>query len=274
MNTSRITLLLAVVCGAAVAARTATGSTPPIYNYDYDGSGQFYAAVNSQDYHYSPTLTSVGWPSDGELVSGWWEYFSPLFYYQGLLGSNFIDMPLLNPLPTNGGQDYTIAPYCTINLAPYAGLDRIREIPLEANPRSFPAVAAARYKITLNSSSRGNTCEGAIFFLTAEYDPSVFDVTIYGQVRSGDGSYNCSNISLAPYQPRLIIDTPFNTNGNNNLRYDNLILNPQYVKVALKPGRNPRDVEQQPISVVLCLRSPGSGNTDHLPRRHVGSHRP
>ncbi len=232
---------------------------PPIYN-DRSGNPPFcdYFAQggpcnpNDDCDECSPTIQSVGWPCDGCTVpTGRWPLFSTLFYPHKGSGScvtvDFIDLPLLD-LP--GGVleegDLGLVPNYSISLRPIARLGRVREVPLECTADRFPVDAAARYEIELGGFGSGASCDGALFFVTAEFNPTMFDVTVHGRVRSGS-SYSCDALALQPWQPQLIVGQEVST--FNTLRYPLLVSSPQYVKVAIKSGRSPRDAGNESVKL-------------------------
>lgn len=238
---------------------------PPIYN-DRVGSPPFcdYAAEGppcSPDTdcdECSPSISSTGWPCDGcssGFPSGRWPVFSTMYYQHNWIqiqgfcysGIEFIDLPLLDlPDGFDDGSDPFLAPSRTITLRPIARLGRIREVPLECSPARNPVDAAARYQVELSGSGSGAECQGTLFFVTAEYNPTLFDVTLHGNIRSGS-SYVCGSVVLQPWQLQLIVNTQVST--NNDLRYGNLVADPQYVKVAIKAGRSPRDAGRESVKL-------------------------
>jgi RHS repeat-associated protein len=253
-----------ITCALGVQFASAQDA-PPIYN-DRVGSPPFceYAAAGppcspSTDCdECSPSYTSTGWPCDGcssGFPTGRWPVFSAMFYQHNWIqiqgfcysGIEFIQLPLLDlPDGFDDGGDPFLAPDYQIILRPIARLGRVREVPLECSPARSPVDAAARYSVELSGFGSGAECQGTLFFVTAEYNPTLFDVTLHGNVRSG-GSYFCGSVILQPWQPQLIVNAQVST--NNDLRYPNLLANPQYVKVAIKAGRSTRDADRESVKL-------------------------
>ena len=185
--------------------------TPPMYN-DRIGSPPYcdYAAQGAPcgtNCRCVPTVESTGWPCDGcSIPTGWWPYFATLFYPHSGSGScatvEFHQLPLLDlPSGLQEGNDFSLIPNYSISLSPIARLGRIREVPLECSPERAPVDAAARYKLELAGTGYAS-CNGAIFFVTAEFNPTLFDVTVYGRIRSGS-SFVCGSTPLRAEWPWL-----------------------------------------------------------------------
>ncbi|MBX3394352.1 MAG: RHS repeat protein, partial [Phycisphaerae bacterium] len=232
--------------------------TPPMYN-DRTGSPPFceYAAQGSPcstDCRCVPTISSTGWPCDGcpgSTPSGWWPGFATLFYPHSGAGScapfDFHQLPLVNfPSGVLQAGNLGLIPNYTISLSSIGGLGRIRDVPLESSPDRFPTDAAARFQLVLGGTGSSADCRGAVFFVTAEFNPSLFDVTVFGRVRTG-GSFNCGSTPLQPFQPRLIVGTEIST--SNDLRYPDLIASPHYIKIGMKPGRSTRDAGSESVKL-------------------------
>ena len=244
------------VIGPRVPAQV---SPPPIYNSFIPDPSCYYTgsiAANpcGNDCLCSPTSGGFGWPCDPCEPSppGNWPVFSQLFYSDKRSSTcqdptaDFSDLPLLD-LPNGLANDpLNQAPDYKISIAPMKGLDRIREVPLECSPDRWPVDAAARYTFSISGQPIASDCEGAIFFVTAEYNSALFDVKIHGRMRNGQ-DYQCQTDSLLAYRPRLIVASEVFT--PNDLRYPDFITDPQYVRVVMKPGRNPRDAGNESVQL-------------------------
>lgn len=261
MPRNRALKAVSIVCALGLQVAIAQ-DVPPIFNDFVPGVCAY--ANTCGECNCSPHIGGSGWPCNpcSEQQPGWWPFFSALFYHdesEGFcFGFNFDQLPLLD-LPGNhleDGTDPGLESQYAIRIGPIlidtgsnvdAALDRVREVPLECSPDRNPVDAAARYRITLEGFGSGADCNGAVFFLTAEYNPTLFDVTLSGRIRVGS-SYNPNPaILLSPSQPRLIIGTP--VFSSDDLRFDSLIVDPEYVKVALKPGRSVRDAGSESVKV-------------------------
>jgi len=268
MTTSRVVIFLLVAWMFGAPAYPEDIAQPPIYNDRViDEELCYYAAQDSpcgQTCFCSPANNSLGWPCDAcPGVVGPWPLFSSQFYVEASEFScvpiNFDDLPLLDLPEGFTAGEVALAPDYHISVAPIAMLNRIREVPLECSPDRVPADATARYAITLDGDDSTADCSGAVFFVTAEFDASLFEVRVYGRIRSGS-SYGNGSVSLSAFKPRLIVGSEVST--SNILRYPPLIANPQYIRVGMKAGRSPRDAGNQ--SVRLRFHSYNWGGDDCL----------
>lgn len=200
---------------------------------------------------------SFGWDEDecywnqSPFNGYYWRMFPTLYYQDKLPGScqqvEVAQLPLYD-LPDGLGPFATTPlglPNYSITLKPIGGLDRIREIPLECSPTRDPVEAAARYRVELGGSSAGDW-SGALFYVTALYDDSLFVVDLHGEVRSGH-NYSCGSVSLKAYEPQFVLGST--DDWPNDLRFSNLVANPQYVRVGLRPGRSTRDAGRASVQL-------------------------
>jgi hypothetical protein len=82
------------------------------------------------------------------------------------------------------------APTYYAHFEPIEGFDCLKNIPLECTNSIRPVAAAARYTITVGgSTSSPSDYAGALFFITAVYDDTIFDVKVAGEVLTHPGAY-------------------------------------------------------------------------------------
>lgn len=116
-----------------------------------------------------------------------WYYQDCLLHANGeprYCGLDMEDAPLYGILD-GATAAYGARPYTPIDiqakLYPIHGLDALRYIPVDVCRTLRPPIAAARYGIRIEMPDTPlpeNTVVGALFWITAIYDPSVFDVRI------------------------------------------------------------------------------------------------
>jgi len=250
-----------------------TINPPPIYNewdetYEvwYGGScdGGLKAPQGWPPYYYYPLCDAWG---DPDACCYCWKVF-PTWYYQSRVpfGGSPCDTPGIvhleqAPLYLPGfpaayacNPSAPTAPTYWAYFQALEGLDCLKNIPLECTMSARPVVAAARYKISLQGapSSSENAYSGALFWVTAAYDETIFDVRLHGWKWSRGGDWNYSNDEqLGSLQPRLFQDHIYDNLGSATYRQSEWRGIPACVEVRLRDGRTLEDVHGRTVRLLL-----------------------
>lgn len=209
-----------------------------------------------------------------------YEAFSVLYYQNKLRAEScagattlFDDLPLYKDSYSDGDGSLAGAlPTYSASLRAYEGLDCLKEIPLEVTRTLKKPVASARYYIKLSGdkSSASRKASGALYWITALYDPDVFEVKVHGE------QYNTSADQWSTYHQTLrspgslwFQDNVIGWSGpaiKNNIQRDV----PDYVEVRLRDSKSIRDVMGRTVTLwVHTLRWVGDLNGCPLtPERH------
>ncbi len=267
-------------------------NAPPIVEYRryQDYAGRYYWYCLSQGY-------GTQWYEDRDGVmfqdgcnrTGWC-----VWAYQQTLTSDSGQLDVTNPL--EGHIEFRYGPLyvndwrvwridCEIpdppaywaRFVPINGLRRLKTIPLESTSSPNPVVASARYRIDVGGDwtpqiapDDGSPAHPmAMFFLTAIYDESVFDVSVTGQYQypfqtwttlksedRSDAVYWCWWRPHWDFHLKHAEPLPFTA---TNLRwyawplglFDRYWQIPEYVLVRLKPGRTLDEVKGRTVRMML-----------------------
>jgi len=148
-------------------------------------------------------------------------------------------------------------PTCAARFTPIRGVSCLKTIPLDCTKTGRPVVAAARYKIAVHGqpSSDPNCYSGALFFLTALYDETLFDVTVEGNVyRQGSTEYAYRRDALSNARPlmfqarvyRVYIDPNELTYRQTEWRPE-----PDFVIIKLREGRSLDELRSRSVRLML-----------------------
>jgi RHS repeat-associated protein len=154
-----------------------------------------------------------------------WGAFAELYYqspYDCATGTadpdyaeTFETLPITYPdamsVVRGNGAGALAPPTYAVSLVPVPGLDAIRTIPLDKYRGQTPPSAAARFTLAWSgqASITPDTISGALFFLTANYDPAVFQVTVHHEqidAATGASTWNVTELKTeAPvwFQPSV-----------------------------------------------------------------------
>ncbi len=207
-----------------------------------------------------------------------WLAFPTLYYQDQLLCAGTVAAVEAAPL-TFG--DFNVAYDSGAPAAPsyygrfeaFEGLDCLKNIPLECTKTVQPVVASARYWIDVGGSNSGappSTYAGALFYVTAVYDDSLFDVHVSGWIRTHYGSsYDWD------YQKRLLPsfstymfqgETPDIIPSTLQFKQNEWRRVPDYVQVKLKDGRGLDELQGRTVRLFLhTLRWSGDGDGCPVP---------
>jgi YD repeat-containing protein len=248
---------------------------PPIYNTQgEDDVGRYYVGLDCVMAYQAPWkyyLNSCGPSFTGcaiQLCSTFGAFGS--WYYQGCLlddegvpsygGLDILDAPLY------GGLDGWEARYdgfsdpiahVEATLEPFEGLDALRYIPLEVPRPDRPPVAAARYWIKIDDPGAPRT--RALFWLTAIYDSSVFDVTYSGWTYALWEFYDGPprhflGLDLPSGLPMVFADEllpPSWYSPGGFTRISFMPLRPDYIVIRLKDGCRLEDLGGRKVELML-----------------------
>ncbi len=197
------------------------------------------------------------------------------WYYQGWLindpsytSCDIENAPLyLDSYSAASPWDYSMAPLdIKAKLEPWEGLDALRYIPVEVAMGARPPVASARYQINITTGELpeqdADGRVGALFWLTATYDESVFDVRVSFWLRDyvDDGSqqsqcYYLNDCVLCNGRPMIFLGEDSDTKVPCALRIPVMAYKPDCVTVRLKEGRRLEDLGGRKVTLTLHVLS-------------------
>ena len=240
---------------------------PPIYSLWYDVYRMQFCQYPWQDCeYYGPDCGDQGngfaaWcpqryaPGSCGETGGCdcWSTFAT-WYYQDNLLCWYVSGPVEDAPLTFGNFEAALdssappTPTYAARFAPIEGFDCLKNIPLECTNSVRPVAAAARYSISVEGhTSSSNDFAGALFFVTAVYDETIFDVKVAGTVLRHPGSYyqwvyrkdTLPSLGSIMFQDELYEWNPTNV----MFRQSEWRTIPDYIEIGLKNGRILDDVK-------------------------------
>jgi len=206
-----------------------------------------------------------------------WSTFATWYYQDNLMCWNASGPVEVAPL-TFGDFGVAIdwaappAPTYEARFEPIDGFECLKNIPLECTNSARPVAAAARYAISLGgSTSSPSDFAGALFFVTAVYDETLFDVKVAGAVLTHPGSYYEWAYRKDPLRSLgsiMFQNLVFSWNPPDvTFRQSEWRTVPDYVEVGLKDGRTLDDVKGRTVRLFLhTLRWAGDSYGCPIPR--------
>ena len=268
----KITILTAVFLLATVASPSAGQKPPPIYDWwddyygRYSGDGCYSGLVAPQSWYPYPECGAYGG------CTYCWQAF-PTWYYQDSVLCSTPRVPVEDGPLTFGDFDVAYrwppsSPTYYARFEAIEGLDCLKDIPLECTKTIRPVVSSARYRIVTGGSASGSepgTYSGALYFVTAVYDETIFEVEVSGSVFQHPGSsyyWDYEKVSLRSFSTLMFQDQVFEWNPPSlQFRQSAWRVIPDYVQVKLKEGRSLADLRGRSVRLFLhTLRWDGDGN--------------
>ncbi len=212
----------------------------------------------------------------GECDDCW--YFFPMWYYQGFLINNGQRYPIEQaPIMfgdfelKEGGGGTVYAPEYYARFQRIEGMDCIQDVSLECSRNVSPVTTAARYRIKVGGKPGGAVSSrpvysGALFWVTAVYDPTIFEVKVNGWTRTHPtDAWNYYHKELRNYEPLMFQDwigggwdndqnilvllEPGNTEVS--FRTNEWYTVPDYVEVKLKGGHSADSLGGRSVQLML-----------------------
>jgi YD repeat-containing protein len=263
-----------------------TINPPPIYDL---WDGYEYGADSCGDGFGDGLLSPGLWPvpgCDNNRCCYCWKTFSTWYYQDwaplgGSLCNAYVALeqaPLYLP---DFGAWYTCESPALSSLPQYRahfqameGVRCLKSIPLDRSQTPRPATASAYYQIVVGGEpfSSSDSYWGALFWVTAVYDETVFDVRLYGPVCNDDGWgwwYYRAADPLGSFQSRLFQQQKIDPGWATPHRQSEWRAVPDCVEVRLRSGRTLEDVRGRTVRLLLhSLNWAGSndGCDEAMPR--------
>ncbi len=212
----------------------------------------------------------IGPSTDCSVDCEAYDAFALWFYQDCLIDTDCTSCDIQDaPLYLDSYDGYSGDPLIPDNvratLEPFEGLDALRYVPVEVVKTARPPIASARYKIKIDwtPSEDPDIRVGALFWLTAIYDESVFDVRFsvwtYNYWDCGDGTRDPSqyrNNYILPSGTPVMFAHELYGIGNLDLRTKLLrlpvmALVPEYVTIRLKDGFRLEDLGGRKVELKL-----------------------